>query len=79
MLVDSDLNISLSLCDVCPAAEIDDVANALLASFSSRGKIMVLLKAVIEKEVQGTGIFLISPFLSFLFHYITLSNLHCIL
>ncbi|SAM09354.1 hypothetical protein [Absidia glauca] len=54
MLVDSDLNISLSLCDVCPAAEIDDVANALLASFSSRGKIMVLLKAVIEKEVQGT-------------------------
>lgn len=62
MLVDFDLNISLSLCDVCPAAEIDDVANALLASFSSRGKIMVLLKAVIEKEVQGTGKIVIFPF-----------------
>lgn len=55
MLVESDLNISLSLCDVCPASDIDDVANVLLASFSSRGKTMVLLKAVIEKEVQSTG------------------------
>ncbi|CAO3626389.1 unnamed protein product [Cunninghamella echinulata] len=54
MLVESDLNISLSLCDVCPASDIDDVANVLLASFSSRGKTMVLLKAVIEKEVQST-------------------------
>lgn len=55
MLVNSDLNISLSLCDVCPASDIDDVANVLLASFSSRGKTMTLLKAVIEKEVQSTG------------------------
>ncbi|KAI8066538.1 hypothetical protein BC940DRAFT_368136 [Gongronella butleri] len=54
MLVESDLSISLSLCDVCPATDIDDVANALLASFSSRGKTMLLLKAVIEKEVQRT-------------------------
>ncbi|ORX62830.1 hypothetical protein DM01DRAFT_1403269 [Hesseltinella vesiculosa] len=54
MLVESDLSISLSLCDVCPASDVDDVANALLASFASRGKTMVLLKAVIEKEVQRT-------------------------
>ncbi|KAI7901148.1 uncharacterized protein BX663DRAFT_457281 [Cokeromyces recurvatus] len=54
MLVDLDLNIALSLCDVCPASDIEDAANALLACFASRGKVLVLLKAVIEREVQNT-------------------------
>ncbi|KAI8390971.1 uncharacterized protein BYT42DRAFT_508674 [Radiomyces spectabilis] len=54
MLVDFDINIVLSLCEVCPASDIDDVANALLACFESRDKSLVLLKAVIEKEVQST-------------------------
>ncbi|CAO3650284.1 unnamed protein product [Mucor fragilis] len=54
MLVGVDLNIALSLCDVCPASDIEDAANALLACFSSRGKSLVLLKAVIQKEVQNT-------------------------
>ncbi|KAF7726129.1 Ras GTPase activating protein ira2 [Apophysomyces ossiformis] len=54
MLVEYDMNIVLSLCEVCPAPDVDDVANALLACFSSRGKAMDLLKAVIEKEVQNT-------------------------
>jgi neurofibromin 1 len=56
MLVGMDLHIALSLCDVCPAADIDDAASALLACFSSRGKALVLLKAVIQKEVLNTGI-----------------------
>ncbi|KAI9475616.1 MAG: hypothetical protein EXX96DRAFT_506141 [Benjaminiella poitrasii] len=54
MLVDLDLNIALSLCDVCPASDIEDAANALLACFASRGKVLVLLKAVIQREVQNT-------------------------
>jgi hypothetical protein len=54
MLVGMDLHIALSLCDVCPASDIEDAANALLACFSSRGKALVLLKAVIQKEVQNT-------------------------
>lgn len=49
-----DLHIALSLCDVCPASDIEDAANALLACFSSRGKALILLKAVIQKEVQNT-------------------------
>lgn len=49
-----DLHIALSLCDVCPASDIEDAANALLACFASRGKTLVLLKAVIQKEVQNT-------------------------
>jgi neurofibromin 1 len=54
MLVGMDLHIALSLCDVCPASDIEDAANALLACFSSRGKALILLKAVIRKEVQNT-------------------------
>ncbi|KAI9020828.1 hypothetical protein CLU79DRAFT_835831, partial [Phycomyces nitens] len=54
MLVESDLHIAMSLCNVCPATDIDDASNALLACFSSRGNTMTLLKAVIDKEVQNT-------------------------
>lgn len=55
MLAGPDFHISLSLCDTCPSADIDDAANALLACFASRGKTLDLLKAVIQKEVQNTG------------------------
>ncbi|KAI8137099.1 hypothetical protein BJV82DRAFT_547510 [Fennellomyces sp. T-0311] len=54
MLVEFDLNIALSLCDVCPSSDIDEVANVLLACFASRNKTLVLLEAVIEKEVNNT-------------------------
>ncbi|KAL7311910.1 Ras GTPase activating protein ira2 [Mucor circinelloides] len=54
MLVQNDLRIVLSLCEVCPSSDIDDVANALLACFASRNKTMTLLKAVIEREVETT-------------------------
>ncbi|RCH89644.1 Ras GTPase activating protein ira2 [Rhizopus azygosporus] len=54
MFVSMDLNIALSLCDVCPASDIEDAANALLACFASRGKTLDLLKAVIRKEVENT-------------------------
>ncbi|KAI8975307.1 hypothetical protein BDF20DRAFT_914255 [Mycotypha africana] len=54
MLVANDLNIALSLCEVCPASDIEDAANALLSCFSSRGKTLTLLRAVIQREVQNT-------------------------
>jgi hypothetical protein len=55
MLVNFDLDLALSLCAVCPSADMDDVSNVLLSCFASRNKTMVLLKAVIEKEVENTG------------------------
>lgn len=58
MFVNFDLNVTLSLCDTCSSIDIDDVANVLLTCFASRNKTMVLLKAVIEKEVENTGMFL---------------------
>ncbi|RIB13611.1 hypothetical protein C2G38_1974674 [Gigaspora rosea] len=54
LMTESDLNIALSLCEVCPVSDIDDVSRVLLAVFDSRNKTMPLLKGVIEKEVLNT-------------------------
>ncbi|CAI2172941.1 5991_t:CDS:10 [Funneliformis geosporum] len=54
LITESDLNIALSLCEVCPVSDIDEVAKTLLAVFDSRNKTMSLLKAIIEKEVIST-------------------------
>jgi hypothetical protein len=40
---------------VCPAADATGVAEVLLTAFDSRNKIMDLLKAVIQKEVNSAG------------------------
>jgi hypothetical protein len=55
MIVDSDLTIALSLCDVCPMSDLDEVAHILLTCFESRQRTLPLLKAVIEREVANTG------------------------
>ncbi|KAG2213997.1 hypothetical protein INT47_001268 [Mucor saturninus] len=54
ILVESDIEVALSLCDVCPAADAAGVATVLLACFESRGKILDFLKAIIDKEVHST-------------------------
>lgn len=55
MLVQSDSKLALTFCEMCPSTAIEDVSNVLLACFASRHKSMILLKAVIEKEVENTG------------------------
>ncbi|CAJ0836147.1 20802_t:CDS:10 [Entrophospora sp. SA101] len=54
LITDSDLSIALSLCEVCPVSDIDEVSRVLLAVFDSRHQTMPLLKAIIEKEVANT-------------------------
>ncbi|CAH1760475.1 9376_t:CDS:10 [Entrophospora sp. SA101] len=54
LITDSDLSIALSLCEVCPVSDIDEVSQVLFAVFDSRHKTMSLLKAIIEKEVTNT-------------------------
>jgi hypothetical protein len=74
-MTESDLNITLSLCEVCPVSDIDEVSKTLLAVFESRNKTMPLLKAIIEKEVINTGmefLFLLSNLV--LLIYISLYN-----
>ncbi|KAI8097774.1 uncharacterized protein BX664DRAFT_356981 [Halteromyces radiatus] len=54
MLVESDMEIALSLCEVCPSMDTTGLAEVLLACFESRRKELMLMKAVIEKEVATT-------------------------
>ncbi|KAG0019213.1 Ras GTPase activating protein ira2 [Podila clonocystis] len=55
LIASPDLTLVLSLCNVCPVSEIDDLAIVLLNVFASRGLTMPLLKAVIVKEVRETA------------------------
>ncbi|CAO3592087.1 unnamed protein product [Absidia cylindrospora] len=54
MLVEPDMEIALSLCEVCPAMDTTGLAEVLLACFESRRKELMLMKAVIEREVAAT-------------------------
>jgi neurofibromin 1 len=57
MLVQDDMCFALSLCRVCSSSDTEDVVTVLLPCFASRNKTMELLKAVIETEVENTGIY----------------------
>lgn len=54
MLVESDMEIALSLCEVCPAMDTSGLAEVLLACFESRGQELQLLRKVIDREVAAT-------------------------
>ncbi|CAO3639828.1 unnamed protein product [Cunninghamella echinulata] len=54
MLVESDMEIALSLCEVCPTMDTNGLAEVLLACFESKHKELSLIKAVIDKEVAAT-------------------------
>ncbi|ORY04201.1 hypothetical protein K493DRAFT_311429 [Basidiobolus meristosporus CBS 931.73] len=54
LITDDDLVIALSLCEVCPVPDIDELASVLLAIFDTRGNTMKLMKAVIERELMKT-------------------------
>ncbi|RCI02984.1 Ras GTPase activating protein ira2, partial [Rhizopus stolonifer] len=54
MLVNSEMEIALTLCAVCPSSDISGLAEILLICFESRRKIIPLLKAVVEREVIRT-------------------------
>ncbi|KAI8053543.1 hypothetical protein BDF21DRAFT_441145 [Thamnidium elegans] len=54
MLVDADMEIVMSLCEVCPSSDTTGVSEILLICFESRGKVVPLLKAVVQKEISLT-------------------------
>lgn len=55
MLVDADMEIVMSLCEVCPSSDTTGVSEILLICFESRGKVVPLLRAVVQKEISLTG------------------------
>lgn len=50
------INITLSLCDLCPATEVDEFAKALLNIFDAKGKCLNLVKAVVTREVEKADV-----------------------
>jgi neurofibromin 1 len=50
------MNVTIALCDACPSTEVDELTISLLNIFDSRGLGFVLLQALIEHEVDETGI-----------------------
>ena len=54
LLFESDLSITLALCEACPASDLDDLAALLLTLFESRNQTTTLLKMLIEREVART-------------------------
>lgn len=48
--------LTIALCDACPSSEVDEMTISLLNIFDSRGLGFVLLEALIEHEVDKTGI-----------------------
>ncbi|KAI8085069.1 uncharacterized protein BX664DRAFT_266338 [Halteromyces radiatus] len=56
LLFESDMEIALSLCHVCPTTDTADVAKLLLRCCKSRNKTMTLLEYVINKEVKTTDV-----------------------
>lgn len=47
--------LTIALCDACPSTEVDEMTISLLNIFDSRGLGFVLLEALIEHEVEETG------------------------
>lgn len=56
--------LTISLCDACPSTEVDEMTISLLNIFDSRGIGFVLLEALIEHEVDETGMYsMLLPFM----------------
>ncbi|ORX55578.1 hypothetical protein DM01DRAFT_1320819 [Hesseltinella vesiculosa] len=56
LMFESDMDIALSLCQVCPATELERAAKALSRCFFAKNHLCELLTHVMEKEVRGTDV-----------------------
>lgn len=50
--------LTIAICDACPSTEIDEMTVSLLNIFESRGLGFMLLKALIDHEVETTGAYI---------------------
>ncbi|GBC02045.1 hypothetical protein RclHR1_04420015, partial [Rhizophagus clarus] len=54
VVANSDFDIALSLCEVCPISEQDELSKILIAVFDSQNKLLDFLKAILDNEVNRT-------------------------
>lgn len=53
-LVLNNRQLALTLCDICPANEVDEFSLAILSIFESRNKALELVKEVVTREIEVT-------------------------
>jgi len=63
-LFEPDLSITFALCDCCPVEDMDEVALMLLNIFNACKLDILLLKSMIDREVQRTGLIILAQSLS---------------
>jgi len=49
------MSLVMAICETCPQSDIDDMIGVLLNVFDTRGSLVSLLKAIIDREVAATG------------------------
>jgi len=49
--------LALTVCEICPATEVDMMISVLLNIFDTRVSLMALIRRMIEHEVAQTGKF----------------------
>ena len=47
--------LALAICETCPQSDVDDMINVILNIFDTRGTLVALLKAMIDREVAATS------------------------
>ncbi|KAI8868758.1 hypothetical protein GQ42DRAFT_36496 [Ramicandelaber brevisporus] len=55
LLIEQEMHLALAICEVCPVAEIDDIAQSLLTIFEQKNAAMILIEAVVQRELQRTN------------------------
>ena len=48
--------LAMTICEICPASEVEMMIAVLLNVFDSRTSLLGLIKLMIEREVAQTGI-----------------------
>ena len=49
--------LAMTICEMCPPAEVEIMISVLLNIFDSRASLLSLIKLMIEREVSQTGAF----------------------
>ena len=51
--------LALAICDVCPSSEVDVIISVLMNLYDTRTSLVKLLKFMIDREIEHTGLWLL--------------------